>query len=166
MNAAVCMFMFFTLIFSGSLLAKDVTIATITNDENDEVHKFVADINEATDDIQAFYKEVYVRGKMSDRKPLPTDQLDHPGLILEKRGGHNIINLKSNNFDFQLGGTVKIDTLYNGVNGQRKDYDLELAKTEEGWKLIKGKNQISKLHIITNKVMLIGAVGVKDIQMK
>lgn len=166
MNTSLCLFMFASLVFSGTLLAKEETIATITNDENKEIYTFVAQTDEETESITAFYKDDFLNGKKIARKPMATDGLTTSGLVLEKRGEHEVIALKSENFDMEQGGIVTIDTLFNGVNGQRKEYDLQLAKSESGWKLFKGKQMISKLHIVVNKKFLLGAVGVKEIQMK
>lgn len=168
MNASTCLFMFATLLLSGRVLAREEVIATITNDENKQVYTFVAETNEETDSIKAFYKDNYsAAGKKVDRELMASEKLTEGGLVLEKRGDHEVLNLKSDNFDLDQGGIVTIDTLYNGVNGQRKEYDLQLAKATDGeWRLFKGKTIVSKLHIVVNKKFMLGAVGVKEIQMK
>ena len=168
MNASTCLFMFATLLLSGKILAKEEVIATITNDENKQVYTFVAVTNDSTDTIKSFYKDNYsAAGKKINRELLASEKLTHGGLILEKRGKHEVLKLESHNFDLEQGGIVTIDTLYNGVNGERKEYDLHLAKAQNGqWKLFKGSKIISKLHIVVNKKTLLGAVGVKEIQMK
>ena len=167
MNTTMCLFMFVSLILSGKILAREEVIATITNDENNEVYDFIARTDDKTDSITAFFKDDYLNGQKYNRKLLASENLNHGGVVLEKRNDYNVINLKSENFDLDLGGTVTIDTLYDGVNGKRKEYDVELSKTMDGkWKLFKGSAIISKLHIITNKRVLFGAVGVKEILMK
>lgn len=166
MNPSLCLFLFFTLITCGKVLAREDVIATITNDENNEVYTFVAQSDESTSSIRAFYKDDYVNGKKTERELLPSQELKKQGVVLEKRGEHTVINLKSENFDNQQGGIVTIDTLYNGINGERKEYDLQLAKSQSGWKLFRGNKIISRLHIEINKKALIGAVGVKNIKME
>lgn len=166
MSTSLCLFMFVTLIFSGSLLAREEVIATITNDENKEVYAFVASIDDETDAIQTFYKDDYLNGKKYERELLSTEGLSSGGMVLEQRGEHKVIALKSHNFDMEQGGIVTIDTLFSGVSGQRKGYELQLAKSKDGWKLFKNNKIISKLHIVINKKFLLGAIGVKDIQMK
>lgn len=168
MNASTCLFLFASLLLSGRVLAREEVIATITNDENKQVYTFVAETDEETDSIKSFYKDNYsAAGKKVDRELLASDKLTEGGLVLEKRGEHEVLKLESNSFDLEQGGMVTIDTLYNGVNGQRKEYDLQLAKAEDGeWKLFKGEKIVTKLHIVVNKKFMIGAVGVKEIQMK
>jgi len=168
MNASTCLFMFATLLLSGKVLAREEVIATITNDENKQVYTFVADTNSETDSIRAFYKDNYsAAGKKIDRELMASEKLTEGGLVLEKRGEHEVLKLNSENFDLEQGGIVTIDTLYNGVNGQRKEYDLQLAKATDGeWRLFKGSKIVTKLHIVVNKKFMLGAVGVKEIQMK
>ncbi len=166
MNSSLCLFLFITLIMCGKVLAREDVIATITNDENKEIYTFVAQTDEATNSIKAFFKDDYINGKKTERELLPSQELNRDGVVLEKRGEHTVINLKSENFDYGQGGIVTIDTLYNGINGERKEYDLQLAKSDSGWKLFRGNKIITKLHIEINKKMLIGAVGVKNIKME
>jgi len=166
MNSNFCLFLFFTLITCGKVLAKEEIIATITNDENPEVYTFVAQTDEATNAIKAFYKDDYINGKKTERELLPSAELNKAGVVLEKRGDHTVINIKSEDFDYAQGGIVTIDTLFNGINGERKEYDLQLAKSPSGWKLFRGNKIITRLHIEINKKALIGAVGVKNIKME
>lgn len=166
MNTSLCLFLFFALVTAGKVLAREDVVATITNDENKEIYTFVAQADDSTDAIKAFFKDDYLNGKKTERELLPSQELVRDGVVLEKRGDHTVINLKSDNFDSARGGIVTIDTLYNGINGERKEYDLHLAKTQSGWKLFRGDKLISKLHIEVNKKALIGAVGVKNIRME
>lgn len=168
MKVSTSLLMFATLLLSGKVLAREEIIATITNDENKQVYTFVAETNEATDSIKSFFKDNYSSaGKKINRELLASEKLTTGGLILEKRGDHEVLKLESNNFDLDQGGIVTINTLFNGVNGQRKEYDLQLAKAHDGeWRLFKGSKIITKLHIVVNKKFVIGNVGVKEIQMK
>ena len=166
MNTSVYFFMFVTLIFSGKILAKEDVIASITNDENKEVYSMIVESDDETNSIKAFYKDDYLNGLKVSRKLLPSSELVTKGVVLEKRGERTVIALKSDNYDNQRGGLLTIDTLFSGVNGQRKEYEIELSQSKEGWRLFKKGKLISKLHIVINKKVFIGAVGVKDIQMK
>lgn len=166
MNSSLCLFLFIALFTCGKVLAKENVLATITNDDNKEVYTFVAQIDDETDKIKAFFRDEYIDGKKTERALLESKELTSNGLTLMKSGEHEVISLKSQNFDQYQGGEITIDTLYNGISGDRKSYNLDLAKADAGWKLFNGEKAISKLHIIVNKKMLIGAIGVKDIQMK
>jgi hypothetical protein len=146
--------------------SREEVLAVITNDENYDVCKFIASTNDETQDLKTFYKDNYSNGNQVGREVLPTALLAMDGVVLDKRGEHTVINLKSDNFDFENGGNVTIDTLYNGVTGERRQYSIELVHGFDGWKLLNQNNVISKLHIEVNKKMFIGTVGVKNIRME
>lgn len=158
--------MFVTLLLSGRVLAREDIIATITNDENKEVYNMIVASDDETNTIMAFYKDDYLNGKKYERELLSSSELVSRGVVLDQRGARTVIALKSDNYDNERGGMLTIDTLYSGVNGQRKEYEVELAQSEQGWKLFKKGKLISKLHIVVNKKFLLGAIGVKEIQMK
>ncbi len=153
-------------IVATNVFAKEEVLATITNDENREIFKFVANTDDSTQSLKAFFKDDYLNGQKTEREVLPTKELTRQGVVLDKRGDHTVITLKSHNFDFARGGTVVIDTLFNGVTGERREYEVELAKDKNGWKLFNGRIAVSKLHIEVNKKALIGTVGVKNIRME
>jgi len=155
------------LLLSFNLFAKEEILATVTNDENAETYKFVLDSDDNLGDVKAFYKDNYLKGTKTKRTRLESkDLISNNGLILEQRGEHKVIALKSENFDRVRGGIITIDTLYNGANGERHEYEIQLAKDRSGWKLIKSGKIVSKLHIEVNKVFLIGTVGVKNIRLE
>lgn len=166
MNTSMCFFMFVALVFSGRVLAREDVIATITNDENKEVYNMIVESDDETSAIKSFYKDDYLNGKKIEREVLESSELVTRGVVLDQRGERTVIALKSDNYDNERGGLLTIDTLFSGVNGQRKEYELELSQSKDGWRLFKKGKLISKLHIVVNKKFLIGAIGVKDIQMK
>ncbi|MGZ3809551.1 MAG: hypothetical protein ACXVCE_15820, partial [Bacteriovorax sp.] len=96
----------------------------------------------------------------------PLDLKTAEGMILEKRDRYNVLNLKSDNFDYDRGGNITIDTLYNGATGERKSVDIELAKDNDSWKLFKANKAISKFHVKVNRVVILGTVGIKTIIME
>jgi hypothetical protein len=150
---------------AGNIQAKEEILAVITNDENHDVMNLVASSDDVTQSLKSFYKDDYANGQKTERELLPTKELLKEGVILDKRGDRTVINLKSDNFDFEQGGTITIDTLYNGVTGERKQYEIEIAKDGNNWKLFNKDNIVSKLHIEVNKKAFIGTIGVKNIRM-
>lgn len=144
------------------------TILSITdNDDNNEIYNLVVEVDETTSSLKSLYKDTYVSGKKLRRDVLnPTDLKTANGVILEKRDNYNVLNLKSDNFDYDRGGRIIIDTLYNGVTGERRNTDLELAKDSGSWKLFKNQKAISKFHVKVNKVIIIGTIGIKTIVME
>lgn len=164
MNKLILLIVFFFI--TKSALAAEEVLAVITNDENQDVFTFVASTDDATQTLKAFYKDDYLNGKRIEREVLPTAKLGNEGIILDKRGEHTVINLRSSDFTTEGGGRVTIDTLYNGVTGERRNYEIEISRDGTGWKITKNDNIVSKLHIEVNKKILIGTIGVKNIRME
>lgn len=159
-------FLIATGIHSFAAHSAEQTLATIGNDENSNTYLLVVDSTEGNRAIKTFYKDVYANGRKVSRETLDYRVLERSGMILEQRSQYVVLKLKSNNFDEQQGGIITVDTLYNGANGTRKSYDVQLAKEKSGWALINQGKIIKKIFIQTNKVMILGSVGIKNLIMK
>lgn len=156
-----------TVFSSTSVFAREEILSVTDNDDNNEVYNLVVNVDETTQTLKELYKDTYVGGKKIRRDKLNPDHLKtKEGVILEKRDNYNVLNLKSDNLDFDRGGRIIIDTLYNGVTGERKQVDVELAKDKNAWRLFKDKKAVSKFHVRVNKVIVIGTVGIKTIVME
>lgn len=153
--------------FCPGLWAKEEILSVTDNDDNKEIYQLVVDVDEETQSLKTLYKDTYLNGKLLKRDKLNSNDLKTPdGMILEKRENYNVLNLKSDNYDSHLGGRIVIDTLYNGITGERKNYELDLAKSKDGWKLFKKNAVVSKFHVKVNKVIIFGTVGIKTIIME
>jgi hypothetical protein len=159
-------FLSFGLIFTilNTAKAAEQTIATITTDCSQRTYKLIIDTNDDRE-IKGFYKDVYDNGKKISRSVLNANKLNS-GVILEQRDKYVILRLKSNNFDQDRGGIVTVDTLYNGATGERRGYELAIAQSPKGWALFKQSKAISLIQIQTNRVMMLGEVGIKNLVMK
>ncbi len=154
-------------IFIGKSYAKEEVLSITDNDDNAEVYNLVVSVDESTQSLKNLYKDTYIAGKKIRRDILDPNKLTtDEGVIVEKRDNYNVLNLKSNNFDYDRGGHIIIDTLYNGISGERKSVGLELAKDQNSWKLFKNQIVVSKFHVKVNKVIILGTVGIKTIMME
>jgi site-specific DNA-adenine methylase len=152
---------------SAPLLAREETLSITDNDDNNEVYNLVVNVDETTQSLTDLYKDTFVSGKKIRRDHLnPLDLKTQDGVILEKRDKYNVLNLKSDNLDYDRGGKILIDTLYNGVTGDRRQVELELSKDKNSWKLFKEGKSVSKFHVHVNKVVILGTVGIKTIVME
>ncbi|ATH08481.1 hypothetical protein BIY24_11130 [Halobacteriovorax marinus] len=149
---------------SINALAVERELVTITNDDTPTVFKMVIDTDNNSD-IQKFYKDTYERNKRTSREIIPLDKIVD-GVNLEKRDKYEIVNLKSDNFAAHNGGDIELDTLYNGAKGTRKSYDLEIERIGDSWEIQKDGRPVKVLHLKSNKVFLLGTVGIKDIEVK
>ncbi len=147
--------------------ASEQLLTVTDNDDNDEIYNFVVDVDDTTQSLISFYKDTYVDGEKTNREILDPENLKtEDGVILEERNGYNALNLKSDNFDPKSGGKIEVDTLYNGATGERRSIYLDLARGKNGWKLFKDKNVVSQFHVKVNRVIILGAVGIKTIIME
>ena len=152
---------------SFKLFGYEEILSTTDNDDNDEIYKLIVSVDEETQSLKKLYKDTYRDGVKTKRDVLnPNDLKSESGMIIEKRDKYNVLNLKSQNFDYDLGGTITIDTLYNALKGERRQVDIELAKDKNSWKLYRKNTPVSKFHIYVNKVIIIGTVGIKTIVME
>jgi hypothetical protein len=155
------------IIFSTNLFAREETLSITDNDDNNEVYNLIVNVDDSTDTLKGLYKDTYINGAKIRRDILnPLDLKTSDGVILEKRDGYNVLNLKSDNFDYDRGGRIIIDTLFNGIKGERKSYEVELAKDKNTWKLFQKDKAVSKFHVKVNKIIVIGTVGIKTIIME
>lgn len=163
----LCLALITAVLSSSPLMAKEETLSITDNDDNNEVYNLVVNVDETTQSLTDLYKDTFVNGKKIRRDHLnPLDLKTKDGVILEKRDNYNVLNLKSDNLDYDRGGKIIIDTLYNGVTGDRRQVELELSKDKNSWKLFKGNVAVSKFHVRVNKVVILGTVGIKTIVME
>ncbi len=156
-----------TMIISVFNVAKaaEQTVATVYNDENSTTYKLVVDAIDGRA-MKTFYKDVYEKGKKVRREALNHQVIMNSGMVLEQRDQHVIMKLKSNNFDVEQGGIIVVDTLYNGATGERRGYEIQLAQDKTGWALFQKGKMVKEIFIQTNKVVFIGAVGIKNLVLK
>lgn len=161
--------MFCTLVLIFSVLnvakANEQVIASISRDDGNVVYKLVVSDNDGRE-IKTFYKDVYEKGVKLRRDALNPSGLMKDGMILEQRDKHVVLKLKGSNFNLDQGGVIIADTLYNGATGERKSYEIQLAKSNSGWALFRKNKGVKEIFIQTNKVLFLGTVGIKNLVMK
>ena len=145
--------------------AAEHTLATITNDVDTNSYVLVIDSSDGDREVKAFYKDTFSKGKRILRESFDYRSLNS-GMILMKQDKYIVMKLQSNNFDNQQGGMMNLDTLVNGASGSRKSYALELSKDKTGWILLNQNKTVKQIFIQSNKVMVLGVVGIKNITMK
>lgn len=167
MKLTIHFFLLYSLIYSTLLFGSEETLSITDNDDNKEVYNLVVNVNDSSQSLISLYKDTFVNGQKIKRENLISNDLNtKEGMILEKREKYNVLNLKSENFDNDRGGKILIDYLYNGITGERKFIELELAKDKNSWKLFRGKVSVSRFHVKVNKIIVLGTVGIKSIMME
>lgn len=144
----------------------ETTLSVTDNDENSEIYSLVVVVDDKTQILKTLYKDTFINSKRAKRQMLnPLDMKTSAGMIIEEQDNYNVINLKSDNFSYDQGGKITIDILYNGITGERKSADVNLARDKTGWKLFRKNIPVSKFHVKVNRVMG-STVGIKTILMQ
>lgn len=143
--------------------AEEQLVVKMKNEENPYTYHFVL---ETEDDgvIKAFHMDEYSeKGALLERVSHGVENIYKDGIVVQEQKGRQVVVLKSDNFAEHQGGELEIDTLRNGVNGERKSYHFELEAGQSKWELKKNDKKVSELFLKSKKVFLIGTVGIDKI---
>lgn len=150
--------------FIGNLAAAEKVLCLVTSDIDKEVGKMVYEMDEVNRVITHLYKERWVDNKLIDRVELSVKELNGDGIVLNKKDKYVTVRLYSHNFDESSGGILYLDTLYNGVNGQRKEYTIEV-RMDGGVDPVMtyNKTPFNRMHFIPKKSGIFGVVGIEKV---
>lgn len=142
---------------SGSVWAKDVLLAKVTNN-NDKLNGRLYIVTD--EDDRATGLKLH---DLADNSTLTWKVADlaNGGAVLKQQGDHKVIVLKSNDFEVDRGGHFVLDMLYNGATGKRTSASLKADFDGTTWKLFHRGSAISKIHFKVKKVFLLGVVGIE-----
>lgn len=146
------------------VLASDISLVKITNEEDAEVSEMFVRLHE-NGDVAEFGKHVFLNGQKI-KTDLYGDSLDYSGIVLERQRGKDIVVLRGLNIDGINGGGIEIDFLYNGITGSRLTTNFELVKLRDEWQIQKNGSVVKHLHCVSNKKPFIGTIGIKKIIIK
>lgn len=155
---------FFTACFIYSFhLFASTNLCTITSDIDSNAAKLTYEVDENSQQITHIYQENYENNQMVSKDELNVDALTHGGIVLLKKDKNIVVRIWSDNFDKDLGGVMYLDTLYNGVNGERRQYEIDLAKSKDGLVLSSNKVDFTKMKFIAKRSKLFGVIGIEKI---
>ena len=121
-------------IFSFSTFAMEVEeklLCTVTSDIDSDVGKIVYQMDQDNREILHLYQDTYQNGKRTNRIELKAEGLK-TGIVLNRRDKYIVVRMHSDNYDPESGGVLYLDTLYSGVSGERREYELQLAMDRSG----------------------------------
>ena len=171
MKASLQLFvaLFLLTIVAHKGFAREINVVSISNDESKFQYNLVLEVNDKTGDILKFHKDKFdpkVKASVLSRETFVVSHANIDDIVLEKDGKYEVLKLKSDNFEPHNGGDLTMDCLYNGVNGERKEFDFELVRLGDNWSLQRNGKDTNHIHFVSKKVLLIGTVAVKDIIVK
>lgn len=153
-------------IFASVGKAGEHVLATITTDVDSEAYQLAISASNEDESLDSFLISNYNNGNINNRDELSIKLFIKEGLKLGVHGPVTFVKINGQNFDEEQGGVIVIDALYNIVTGKRKNYELQLAKSQDGWKLFYEGRPITQIFAKSNKIAIVGVVGAKDLIMK
>lgn len=149
-------------ILSTAFSAEKV-LCIVTNDIDKEVGKMVVDYDEESRVVTHLYKERWLNNKRIERVEMNAKDLLGDGVVLNRKDKHITVRLYSHNYDESSGGILYLDTLYNGVNGQRKEYTIE-ARMDGGDAVMTYNNKpFNRMHFIAKRSAILGVIGIEKV---
>jgi hypothetical protein len=145
--------------------AAEKLLCVVTSDVDKEVGKMVYDMDEDLRVITHFYSDKYLNDKFVERVELPIQDLNGAGIILSKKDKYVAVRMYSHNFDVSSGGMMYLDTLYNGINGQRKEYAIEVRMDGGTTPVMTYNNTpFTKMNFVAKKSGIFGVVGIERVE--
>ncbi|AYF44816.1 hypothetical protein BALOs_1816 [Halobacteriovorax sp. BALOs_7] len=146
------------------LMAAPIKLVHITNDEDKSYYHLGINVDDETLEVESLYKNEFDQnGKVISTQTYTLQQL-LKGVTLVERSDRQVVKIKASNLNPSDGADITIDTLYSGINGERKHYDASVERVGSDWKFNFESRASSKLHFVSNKKFLIGTIGIKDIK--
>lgn len=149
--------------FTFSLQAAEVVLCEVTNDVDKEVGKMVYEFDEDARTILHLYKDTYSNNQRIKREELYAKDLLGSGIVLNRKDKYITVRMYATNFDEVRGGVVYLDTLYNGVNGERKEYTMQM-NIEPGKVDMTYENKLfNNMHFVAKRKPILGVVGIEKV---
>lgn len=149
--------------FATKILAAPIKLVHITNDEDKTYYHLGINVDDDSLEVESLYKNEFdKKGNIISSKTYTLQQLLR-GVVLVERSDREVVKILASNLNPSDGADITIDTLYSGVNGERKVYDASVERVGEDWKFNFESKRAKKLHFVSNKKFIIGTVGIKEV---
>lgn len=148
---------------SFSAFAAEKVLCTVTNDVDKEVGKMVYEYDEDSRVVTHLYKERWLDNKRIERVEMQAKDLLGDGIVLNRKDKYVTVRLYSHNFDESSGGVLYLDTLYNGVNGQRKEYTIEVRMDSGEAVMTYNKQAFNRMHFVAKRSPILGVIGIEKV---
>lgn len=144
--------------------AEAIKIAVITSEFDENQTNYFLEILEDGKIDSMRYVTIQPNGGIFEDITLPAERVLKEGAVIVERNGYEVVQMELENFNVASGGTIKLKYLYNGVNGARHIKKLLLKRIDNQFQLFDQERRINRMFLATNRVRLLGIVGVKEIQ--
>lgn len=150
--------------FQNTAYAAEKLLCLVTSDIDKDQAKIIYEMDEDERAITHLWTETWVNNQRTSRTEVSVSDLLGDGIILNKRDKYVIVRLYSHNFDPERGGVLYLDTLYNGISGQRKEYTIEVSKNgNNDIEMANNKKVFNRMNFIGKKSPILGVIGVEKV---
>ena len=150
-------------ILSFALHATEKELCVVTSDIDNDTAKIIYEMDQENRSIQHLYQDSFHDGSRIARIELDASGLKD-GVVLNQKDKYIIVRMHSDNYDSERGGVLFLDTLYSGVSGQRKEYEMDVAITKDGIELIHNNTSFSRMKFIAKRSKVLGVIGVERVE--
>lgn len=151
--------------FMQTLYAAEVQIAKVTNEEDEKVVHLILETDDKTGDITGFRHDTFLAsGRLYWSAKEDLNQIDGQGILLKESDNYKVVIMRSDNFSLHQGGSIELDTLYNGATDERRSYDFDLVRNGDDWTLERHRREVKRIHLKSKKVLFLGTVGIADVE--
>lgn len=156
-------FILFTSLASNAF-AEEKVLCNVSSDVDSNTGRIVYEMDADGRRIEHLYVESYVDGKLDERVPVNFEEINGKGIILHKKDKYITVRLYGHNFDDERGGTLYLDTLYNAVKGERKEYQIDVSKNVKNEIEMRNNNSLfNQMFFKAKKAPIIGVVGIEKV---
>jgi len=153
-----------SLMLSGNILGA-VTLCTMESDIDKDVGILGYEYGPDQKEVTYLTMETVNNGRSIRFLRFPIAELkSENGILLQKDGSYEVIILRSQNFNNQTGGSIVVDSLYDGMFGKRKSYQLETVFDGQKFILLNNQQYFNKIFVTGNRSRLFGVIGIKSMR--
>lgn len=156
----------FALLFNLNAFAVEQKVVTITSDIEKYKTEFFLEIKEDGSIDSMRFISTYPNGQIFEDYTHTSENVIDDGVVIVERSGRKVLKLLVENFTVVEGGGVKLDYLFNGLEGTRRNLKIKLLKVNDKFTLtnIDGK-PIKSISIIGNRTVILGVIGIREIRL-
>ena len=162
-STIISLFITFSSLSSLAFAAVEKELVTVTSDLDSEVAKLIYVMDEDTREMTHLYQDRFKNNQRIERVEMKLESVNGKGVILHKKDKYVTVRLYSHNFDAQHGGILYLDTLYSGVSGERREYEIEVTMDAGVTVMKANKKAFSKMFFKAKKAPIVGAIGIEKV---
>lgn len=153
----------FVLFHGFAFAGVEKVMVEVSSDIDKEIAKLVYVIDEDSRVLTNLYIDSYLNNKKIKRQEVDTSTINGRGIILHQKDKFVTVRLYSHNFDVTQGGILYLDTLYSGVSGERREYEIDVTMDNDEAVMKYKKQAFSKMFFKAKRAPIVGPIGIEKV---